>query len=134
MPRGRSADPRRCSLISPATPTVIPIANSRLVACSQNGVTFKWKHDRIEGPARYKSMTLPTDEFIWWFLMHVLPKGLHRIRHDGLFASADRAANIETRPRIARRTVSARIPRHSMPQRPMSSKSCHVRALAVVAA
>ena len=40
-------------------------------------------------------MTLPTHEFIRRFLMHVLPKGLHRIRHYGLFASADRAANIE---------------------------------------
>ena len=73
----------------------VAIANSRLVACGQNGVTFKWKDCRIEGPARYKSMTLPTHEFIRRFLMHVLPKGLHRIRHYGLFASADRAANIE---------------------------------------
>ena len=73
----------------------VAIANSRLVACGQNGVTFKWKDYRIEGPARYKSMTLPTHEFIRRFLMHVLPKGLHRIRHYGLFASADSAANIE---------------------------------------
>ena len=73
----------------------VAIANSRLVACGQHGVTFKWKDYRIEGPARYKSMTLPTHEFIRRFLMHVLPKGLHRIRHYGLFASADRAANIE---------------------------------------
>ena len=73
----------------------VAIANSRLVACGQNGVTFKWKDYRIEGPARYKLMTLPTHEFIRRFLMHVLPKGLHRIRHYGLFASADRAANIE---------------------------------------
>ena len=73
----------------------VAIANSRLVACGQNGITFKWKDYRIEGPARYKSMTLPTHEFIRRFLMHVLPKGLHRIRHYGLFASADCAANIE---------------------------------------
>jgi Putative transposase len=26
--------------------------------------------------------------------MHVLPKGVHRIRHYGLFANANRAANI----------------------------------------
>jgi len=38
----------------------VAIANSRLVACGQNGVTFKWKDYRIEGPARYKSMTLST--------------------------------------------------------------------------
>ena len=39
-------------------------------------------------------MTLTPHEFIRRFLMHVLPKGFHRIRHYGLFASANRAANI----------------------------------------
>ena len=39
-------------------------------------------------------MTLPTAEFIRRFLMHVLPKGFHRIRHYGLFANGNRAANI----------------------------------------
>jgi hypothetical protein len=39
--------------------------------------------------------TAPFDtEFIRRFLMHVLPKGFHRIRHYGLFASSNRAANI----------------------------------------
>src|SRR6202040_3711815 len=37
---------------------------------------------------------LPTHEFIRRFLTHVLPKGLHRIRHYGLFANGNRAANI----------------------------------------
>jgi len=39
-------------------------------------------------------MTLTVDEFIRRFLVHVLPKGLHRIRHYGLLASARRKANI----------------------------------------
>ena len=39
-------------------------------------------------------MTLPTHEFIRRFLTHVLPKGLHRIRHYGLLANGSRAANI----------------------------------------
>ncbi len=39
-------------------------------------------------------MTLGTDEFIRRFLIHVLPDGFHRIRHYGLFANANRAANI----------------------------------------
>jgi Putative transposase len=60
----------------------------------QTGVRFTWKDYRIEGPDRYKTMTLPTDEFIRRFLMHVLPKGLHRIRHYGLFANGNRAANL----------------------------------------
>src|SRR3974390_2888181 len=39
-------------------------------------------------------MTLATDEFIRRFLIHVLPKGLHRIRHYGLFAKGSCADNI----------------------------------------
>jgi hypothetical protein len=72
----------------------IAISNRRLVAADENGVAFKYKDYRIEGPARYKTMTLTTDEFIRRFLMHVLPKGFHRIRHYGLLASGNRAANI----------------------------------------
>jgi hypothetical protein len=72
----------------------IAISNRRLLAADQNGVTFKWKDYRIEGPGRYKTMTLPTHEFIRRFLIHVLPKGVHRIRHYGLFANGNRAANI----------------------------------------
>ena len=39
-------------------------------------------------------MTLAPHEFIRRFLMHVLPKGFHRIRHYGLLANGNRAANI----------------------------------------
>ena len=39
-------------------------------------------------------MTLATDEFIRRFMLHVLPKGFHRIRHYGLLASAGRKANV----------------------------------------
>ena len=35
-------------------------------------------------------------EFIRRFLLHVLPKGFHRIRHYGLFANANRAEGIAT--------------------------------------
>jgi hypothetical protein len=72
----------------------IAISNRRLISVDETGVTFTWKDYRIEGPGRYKTMTLPTHEFIRRFLMHVLPKGLHRIRHYGLFANGHRAANI----------------------------------------
>jgi hypothetical protein len=72
----------------------VAISNHRLVAADQRGVTFKYKDYRLDGPARYKTMTLDPHEFIRRFLMHVLPKGLHRIRHYGLLANANRAANI----------------------------------------
>jgi hypothetical protein len=72
----------------------IAISNRRLLSADQNGVTFKYKDYRIEGPGRYKTMTLPTHEFIRRFLIHVLPKGFHRIRHYGLLANGNRAVNI----------------------------------------
>jgi hypothetical protein len=72
----------------------VAISNRRLVAVNEAGVTFKYKDYRIEGPERYKTMTLATGEFIRRFLMHVLPKGFHRIRHYGLFANGNRAENI----------------------------------------
>ena len=72
----------------------VAISNRRLIACDEKGVTFKWKDYRIEGPERYKVMTLPTHEFIRRFLMHVLPAGFHRIRYYGLLASGQRAENV----------------------------------------
>jgi Putative transposase/Transposase zinc-binding domain len=72
----------------------VAISNRRLIACDHRGVTFKYKDYRADGSARYGVMTLATPEFIRRFLMHVLPKGFHRIRHYGLFASGSRVENI----------------------------------------
>jgi hypothetical protein len=72
----------------------VAISNRRLIALDDNGVTFKWKDYRLEGPERYKVMTLATHEFIRRFLIHVLPSGFHRIRYYGLLASSKRADNI----------------------------------------
>jgi hypothetical protein len=72
----------------------VAISNRRLISADANSVTFKVKDYRVEGPGRYTTMTLATHEFIRRFLMHVLPKGLHRIRHYGLLANGNRAANL----------------------------------------
>jgi Putative transposase/Transposase zinc-binding domain len=72
----------------------VAISNSRLIALDERGVTFRYKDYRRNGPARYCTMTLRADEFIRRFLLHVLPKGFHRIRHYGLLASASCKANI----------------------------------------
>ena len=39
-------------------------------------------------------MTVSADEFLRRFLIHVLPKGLVRIRHFGLFANRKRSASL----------------------------------------
>jgi putative transposase/transposase-like zinc-binding protein len=72
----------------------VAISNRRLIALNERRVTFKVKDYRIDGPGRYTTMTLDVGEFIRRFLIHVLPKGFHRIRHYGLFASSNRAETI----------------------------------------
>ncbi len=72
----------------------IAISNGRLISSDSGGVSFKCKDYRLDGPERYTTMRLPVHEFIRRFLMHVLPKGFHRIRHYGLLANGNRAANI----------------------------------------
>ena len=72
----------------------VAISNRRLISQGEAAVTFRTKDDRRDGDARHRTMTLSADEAIRRFLMHVLPKGLHRIRHYGLLATANRKANI----------------------------------------
>jgi hypothetical protein len=74
----------------------VAISNSRLVKADTTSVTFKVKNYRLEGPGRYTTMTLDTGEFIRRFLIHVLPKGFHRIRHYGLFTGGAKAEGIAT--------------------------------------
>jgi hypothetical protein len=72
----------------------VAISNSRLIAANEESVTFKVEDYRVEGPSRYTTMTLGAHEFIRRFLIHVLPKGFHRIRHYGLLASGARGESI----------------------------------------
>lgn len=72
----------------------VAISNSRLIRMDSQGITFRVKDYRVSGPGRHKNMTLKTDEFIRRFLIHVLPRGQHRIRHYGFFGNGNRAANI----------------------------------------
>ena len=94
----------------------IAISNRRLLSADEKAVTFKYKDYRIEGPARYKTMTLATDEFIRRFLIHVLPKGFHRIRHYGLLASSGAKADTIARAReLIHAAAPAQPPRSAKP-------------------
>ena len=72
----------------------VAISNRRLIAFDEASVTFRYNDYRRSGPERQQVMRLNTDEFIRRFLLHVLPRGFHRIRHYGLLASTNRKANI----------------------------------------
>jgi Putative transposase/Transposase zinc-binding domain len=68
------------------------IANSRLVAVDDNEVAFVYKDYRRGGRSRI--MRLAPHEFIRRFLLHVLPDGLHRIRHYGFLAKGERGEKL----------------------------------------
>jgi predicted RNA-binding Zn-ribbon protein involved in translation (DUF1610 family) len=72
----------------------VAIANNRLIALNEQGVTFKWKDYRAKQQYQHKTMTLTSDEFMRRFLLHVLPSGFHRIRHYGLLANTTRKDNL----------------------------------------
>ena len=72
----------------------VAISNSRLIASDERGVTFRWKDYRAKGLSRHKAMSLPPEEFMRRFLLHVLPGGFHRIRHYGLLANGSRKASL----------------------------------------
>jgi len=96
----------------------VAISNRRLIAVDETGVTFKYKDYRIEGPERYKTMTLATGEFIRRFLIHVLPKGFHRIRHYGLFANGNRAENIARARELLAMPAPHKQPATTAPSKP----------------
>ncbi len=72
----------------------VAISNSRLIAFDGNEVTFRYKDYRRSGANRQRVMTLVADEFIRRFLIHVLPRGFHRIRHYGLLAGSVRKESL----------------------------------------
>jgi hypothetical protein len=63
----------------------VAISNQRLIKIEQGRVHFTFKNHRRG--SRWESTSLKIDEFIRRFLLHVLPKGFHRIRHFGFLAN-----------------------------------------------
>ena len=68
----------------------IAISNHRLVAITNDTVSFRWKDYRHGSQMR--TLTLDVDEFLRRFLLHVLPKRFVRIRYFGLLARRCRTA------------------------------------------
>ena len=65
----------------------IAISRSRLVAMTEKNVTFRYK-DRKEN--RMKLETISGVEFLRRFLLHVLPRGFHKVRYYGLWHASHR--------------------------------------------
>src|SRR3984957_11259374 len=70
----------------------VAISNRRLVTLADGSVTFRWRDSAHKNKKRL--MTLPINEFLRRFLLHVLPPGFVRIRHFGLMAHRRRGASL----------------------------------------
>ena len=97
----------------------VAISNRRLIRFDESGVTFRYKNYRLNGADRQQVMTLATDEFIRRFLLHVLPRGFHRIRHYGLLASSARKVSLA----LARQLLRGRAARRRTIHRPNRTTS-----------
>ena len=70
----------------------VAISNPRIMNIAPDAVSFTWR-DRADGNRR-KLLTLPAEEFIRRFLLHVLPKGFVRCRHYGFLAARSKAHDL----------------------------------------
>jgi hypothetical protein len=68
----------------------VAISNHRLVALGEGKITFRWRDSAHQNKKRL--ITMPIEEFLRRFLLHVLPRGFVRIRNFGFLANRQRAA------------------------------------------
>ena len=81
----------------------IAIGDSRITGFDADTVAFRYRKPTRNGhrKPRYAITTVTAEEFIRRFLLHALPRGLHRIRHFGILANGCRAQTLD----IARRAL-----------------------------
>jgi hypothetical protein len=86
----------------------VALSNDRLLELKDGRVTFSWKNYAAGG--QRQTMTLSAVEFLRRFLLHVLPKGLVRIRHFGLWANCHRQVKLDRCRRLLDATFAATTP------------------------
>lgn len=84
----------------------IAISNRRILSMDKDQIRFSYQDYRDD---QSKIMALDYPEFIRRFLMHVLPKGLMRIRHYGLLANRCRQKSLN----LIRKILAAPAPAKS---------------------
>jgi Putative transposase/Transposase zinc-binding domain len=87
----------------------IAISNHRLVTLTDGKVTFRWRDSAHKDKKR--RMTLPVEEFLRRFLLHVLPKGFVRIRHFGIVSTRHRSVLLP----LCRELIAAEPPPQGRP-------------------
>jgi hypothetical protein len=83
----------------------VAISNHRLLALEDGQVTFQYK-DYQRGQ-RLRTRTLDAVEFLRRLMLHVLPKGLHKVRYFGFLANRHRSAKLAHCRTLVRQGVAA---------------------------
>ncbi len=83
----------------------VAISNHRIVSIDNGQVLFEYKDYKDE--AKRKITTLSAQEFIRRFLLHVLPKGYHKIHMYGFLANSRRSKNVEKARKLILATHSS---------------------------
>ncbi len=94
----------------------VGIANSRLVDVSAHHVTFRTKHGQ--------TATVHPVEFLRRFIQHVLPDGFHKIRHAGLYASAQPGGLLEQAKALLPRPKASKEPEPDLTDQPRRCLHC----------
>jgi hypothetical protein len=105
------------------------ISNRRILAFDGETVTFLWRDYADEN--QVKPMTLPVEEFIRRFLLHVLPNRFVRIRYIGFLGNHNRARNLA----MARALLAAPEPppAEDLPEEPRLCPACGKGSLQILA-
>jgi hypothetical protein len=85
--QGQLSLPGRCQRLAEPQPWqhLLAISNHRLVALEDGQVSFRYK-DYQRGH-RLRTLTLDAVEFLRRLMLHVPPRGFHRLRHFGFLAN-----------------------------------------------
>jgi len=94
----------------------VGIANSRQVSLVDGQVSFRWR-DSAHGNKK-RIMSLPVDEFLRRFLLHLLPPGFVRIRNFGFLANRQRATLLPLCFRLLGSPSDRSTPAPQQPARP----------------
>jgi hypothetical protein len=71
----------------------VAISNHRLVGLADGKVSFRWRDSAHHNKKRV--MSLPVQEFLRRFFLHVLPRGFVRIRHFGFLSNRRRKERLQ---------------------------------------
>ena len=96
----------------------VAISNDRLLDMNGGHVRFTYKDYRADPRHAAKTMTLAAGEFIRRFLLHVLPRGFHRIRYYGFLGPRHRRTKLVRCRQLLGSPASIMIPTAATPATP----------------